>query len=137
MGFAMFLTLWRLRDHRHGAGWLFGAYCLLAGVERFAVEFFRAKDDRFVGPLSSAQAVAVAVGLLGIAPPLAAPRRRPLRGRRARQRAVSALSAAQCAAAASTSSSSGGSSAAPSRTVACTACSASARGTRAWASARA
>jgi phosphatidylglycerol:prolipoprotein diacylglycerol transferase len=67
MGFAMFLTLWRLRDHRHGAGWLFGAYCLLAGVERFAVEFFRAKDDRFVGPLSSAQAVAVAVGLLGIA----------------------------------------------------------------------
>jgi phosphatidylglycerol:prolipoprotein diacylglycerol transferase len=65
MGFVMFLVLWRLRDHEHAEGWLFGAYCVLAGVERFVVEFFRAKDDRLVGPLSSAQAVALAVGLLG------------------------------------------------------------------------
>src|SRR4051812_17246659 len=47
LGFVMFLVLWRLRDHKHAAGWLFGVYCLLAGVERFIVEFMRAKDDRF------------------------------------------------------------------------------------------
>ena len=47
MGFLMFLLLWRMRDHRHAEGWLFGVYCILAGVERFIVEFFRAKDDRF------------------------------------------------------------------------------------------
>ena len=41
--------LWRMRDHKHAEGWLFGVYCVLAGVERFIVEFFRAKDDRFFG----------------------------------------------------------------------------------------
>ena len=60
MGLAMFAVLWRLRDHRHGEGWLFGAYCVLAGVERFTVEFFRAKDDRFFGPLTWAQLIALA-----------------------------------------------------------------------------
>ena len=35
--------LWRLKDHKHAAGWLFGAYCVLAGLERIIVEFFRAK----------------------------------------------------------------------------------------------
>ena len=41
----MFLILWRFRDHKHREGWLFGVYCVLAGVERFVIEFFRAKDD--------------------------------------------------------------------------------------------
>ena len=66
MGFAMFLILWRLRDHKHAVGWLFGFYCLLAGVERFIVEFFRAKDDRFfVGGLTSAQVIALGFALFG------------------------------------------------------------------------
>ena len=65
MGFVMFLVLWRLRDHEHAEGWLFGVYCVLAGVERFVVEFFRAKDDRFVGPLTSAQVIALAVAGVG------------------------------------------------------------------------
>jgi len=67
MGFAMFLILWRYRGHKHAEGWLFGLYCVLAGVERFIVEFFRAKDDRFFGPLTVAQVIAlffVAVGAL-------------------------------------------------------------------------
>ena len=51
MGLVMFAVLWRLRDHKHAAGWLFGAYCVLAGVERLLVEVFRAKDDRFLGRL--------------------------------------------------------------------------------------
>lgn len=69
LGFVMFLILWRLRDHRHAAGWLFGAYCVLAGIERFIVEFMRAKDDRFAmfAPFSTAQAIAVAIAIAGIA----------------------------------------------------------------------
>jgi phosphatidylglycerol---prolipoprotein diacylglyceryl transferase len=79
LGFVMFMVLWRFRRHAHGAGWLFGMYCLLAGVERFIVEFFRAKSD-MVGPLTSAQLVALVVTAVGVvllttrraaAPPLA------------------------------------------------------------------
>lgn len=67
LGFIMFLILWRIRDHGHAEGWLFGAYCVLAGVERFIIEFFRAKDDRFFGPFTSAQIVAVLFVLAGFA----------------------------------------------------------------------
>ena len=65
LGVVMFLILWRMRRHEHRAGWLFGMYCLLAGVERFVVEFFRAKGD-VVGPLTSAQWVALAIGAVGV-----------------------------------------------------------------------
>jgi len=65
LGFLMFLALWRLRRHTHAAGWLFGMYCLLAGAERFAVEFFRAKND-MVGPLTSAQIIALGVAAVGV-----------------------------------------------------------------------
>jgi phosphatidylglycerol---prolipoprotein diacylglyceryl transferase len=61
LGFVMFLVLWRLRDHRHREGWLFGAWCILAGLERFGIEFLRAKDDRFLGPFTLAQAIAVGI----------------------------------------------------------------------------
>ena len=37
MGLVMFAILWRLKDHRHAAGWLFGVYCVLQGIERFLV----------------------------------------------------------------------------------------------------
>ena len=60
LGVIMFLILWRLRDHKHAEGWLFGAYCVLAGLERFAVEFFRAKDDRLGFGLTYAQIIAIA-----------------------------------------------------------------------------
>jgi len=60
LGFVMFLVLWRLRDHKHAEGWLFGLYCVLAGVERFMIEFLRAKDDRFLlGTFTGAQVIAV------------------------------------------------------------------------------
>jgi phosphatidylglycerol:prolipoprotein diacylglycerol transferase len=65
LGVVMFVILWRMRRHEHGAGWLFGMYCLLAGVERFIVEFFRAKGD-VVGPLTSAQWVALAISAVGV-----------------------------------------------------------------------
>jgi phosphatidylglycerol:prolipoprotein diacylglycerol transferase len=60
MALGMFALLWRLRAHTRQAGWLFGAYCVLAGTERFVVEFFRAKDDRFFGTFTMAQMIAVA-----------------------------------------------------------------------------
>ena len=66
LGFAMFAVLWRLRHHTHREGWLFGVYCVLAGAERFIVEFFRAKDDRFIGPLTLAQAIALAIIIVGM-----------------------------------------------------------------------
>jgi phosphatidylglycerol:prolipoprotein diacylglycerol transferase len=66
LGFVMFLILWRLRDHKHAEGWLFGVYCVLAGLERFLIEFLRAKDDRFFGPLTAAQAIALGVAAVGV-----------------------------------------------------------------------
>ncbi|MGH8622702.1 MAG: prolipoprotein diacylglyceryl transferase, partial [Burkholderiales bacterium] len=53
--FLVFLWLWRRRNHGHAVGWLWACYLAFAGVERFLVEFVRAKDDRFVGPFTLAQ----------------------------------------------------------------------------------
>lgn len=66
LGFVMFLVLWRFRDHKHAEGWLFGLYCVLAGIERFTIEFVRAKDDRFFfGGLTLAQVIAVLFAIGG------------------------------------------------------------------------
>lgn len=66
LGLMMFLILWRLRDHRHARGWLFGLYCVLAGVERFLIEIVRAKPERLSVGLSAAQVVALAIAAAGI-----------------------------------------------------------------------
>jgi phosphatidylglycerol:prolipoprotein diacylglycerol transferase len=65
MGLVMFGIIWRLRDHEHAEGWLFGVYAVLAGIERFIVEFYRAKDDRLVAGLTYAQLIALAFVVLG------------------------------------------------------------------------
>ena len=67
LGLVAFGLLWRLRDHRHAEGWLFGVYCVLMGVERFLIEFLRAKDDRLLGGLTYAQVIAVGFVALGAA----------------------------------------------------------------------
>lgn len=66
LGMLMFAVLWRLRDHKHAEGWLFGAYCVLAGLERFVIEFFRAKDDRFFRPLTAAQVIGLSIAAAGV-----------------------------------------------------------------------
>ncbi|MGQ0647980.1 MAG: prolipoprotein diacylglyceryl transferase [Gemmatimonadaceae bacterium] len=66
LGLVMFAILWRFRDHKHAEGWLFGVYCVLAGVERFIIEFFRAKDDRFFGPLTAAQVIGLSIAAIGV-----------------------------------------------------------------------
>ncbi|MEX2152346.1 MAG: prolipoprotein diacylglyceryl transferase [Gemmatimonadaceae bacterium] len=65
MATAMFFIIWRLRRHRHAEGWLFGVYCVVAGIERFIVEFFRAKDDQLAFGLTLAQTIALAVMAVG------------------------------------------------------------------------
>lgn len=66
LGFMMFLILWRFRDHKHAEGWLFGFYCVLAGIERFLIEFLRAKDDRVLpGGFTLAQMFAVLFAIGG------------------------------------------------------------------------
>ena len=67
LGFVMFLILWRLRAHKHAEGWLFGVYLVLAGLERFAIEFFRAKDDRLGIGITTAQAIALVIVAIGVA----------------------------------------------------------------------
>lgn len=67
LGLIMFMILWRLRDHKHAVGWLFGLYCVLAGIERFVIEIFRAKDDRFFGMLTMAQIIAIGFTVAGAA----------------------------------------------------------------------
>lgn len=55
----VFALLWTLRTRERGTGWLFGVYLMLAGLERFFVEIFRAKDDRFLGSFTIAQLTSV------------------------------------------------------------------------------
>jgi phosphatidylglycerol:prolipoprotein diacylglycerol transferase len=58
--------VWRLRDHKHAEGWLFGVYAVLAGIERFIVEFYRAKDDRLFHGLTYAQLIAIGFVVFGV-----------------------------------------------------------------------
>jgi phosphatidylglycerol:prolipoprotein diacylglycerol transferase len=57
----IFFLLWRLRRTVRPDGWLFLLWLMLAGAERFLVEFWRAKDDRFFGVLTLAQFVSLAL----------------------------------------------------------------------------
>jgi phosphatidylglycerol---prolipoprotein diacylglyceryl transferase len=62
----VFAFLWRWRTSKRGTGWLLGAYALMAGVERFAIEFLRAKDDRAIpGALSKAQIASIVMVIIG------------------------------------------------------------------------
>jgi phosphatidylglycerol:prolipoprotein diacylglycerol transferase len=62
----IFFILWRLRFQDRRAGWLFSLWLVLAGLERFVIEFFRAKDDRFFGALSLAQVISIGLIVLGL-----------------------------------------------------------------------
>jgi len=62
-----FALLWRLRLQNRPVGWLFAVYMVIAGLERFLIEFVRAKDDRWLGPLTIAQLVSLILIALGVA----------------------------------------------------------------------
>jgi len=61
MMFLAFMVLWTWRRKEWGTGALLGVYLMMAGVERFLVEIFRAKDDRFFGGFTLAQLTSVAL----------------------------------------------------------------------------
>lgn len=67
MSLLIFAIIWRLRERIAPAGALFCIYVALAGVERFIVEIFRAKDDRFFGAFTMAQLISLALVAVGIA----------------------------------------------------------------------
>lgn len=62
----VFAVLWRLRHHHHATGWLFGLYLVLAGAERFTIEFLRVKDDRLFGGVTLAQLTALGLVVIGV-----------------------------------------------------------------------
>ncbi|MEN8374453.1 MAG: prolipoprotein diacylglyceryl transferase [Gemmatimonadota bacterium] len=63
-GLIMFAILWQMSKRALRPGQLFGAFLVLYGIERFAVEFVRAKGDRFVFGLTTSQiASVVALGV--------------------------------------------------------------------------
>lgn len=63
----VYMVLWRWRLAARPMGWLFGAYLVFAGIERFLIEILRAKDDRFLGPFTLAQAASALAVMVGIA----------------------------------------------------------------------
>jgi phosphatidylglycerol---prolipoprotein diacylglyceryl transferase len=68
MSLIILAILMKLRPSLASApGALFGIWLALAGVERFIVEIFRAKDDRFLGIFSVAQLISVLLIALGLA----------------------------------------------------------------------
>jgi phosphatidylglycerol:prolipoprotein diacylglycerol transferase len=62
----VFMIIWSLRRRPVGTGWLFGLYLVFAGVERFAVEILRLKDDRILGGFTLAQLTSVVLVLTGL-----------------------------------------------------------------------
>ena len=58
-------VLWRLRD-RFAPGVLFGLYLMVAGIERFLVEFIR-RNDEVVAGLTQPQLISLAMVALGAA----------------------------------------------------------------------
>jgi phosphatidylglycerol:prolipoprotein diacylglycerol transferase len=67
MSLAILFILWKLRPRIATPGALFCVWLALAGVERFVVEIFRAKDDRLLGAFSVAQLISVLILLVGVA----------------------------------------------------------------------
>lgn len=65
MSLVIFFVIWKLRHHLHRAGWLFMLWLAFAGAERFVVEIFRVKDDRFFGPLTLAQMISLGLIVVG------------------------------------------------------------------------
>jgi phosphatidylglycerol:prolipoprotein diacylglycerol transferase len=62
----MFAILWKIAGRAHRQGHLFGLFMMLYAVERFFIEFVRAKSDRIVLGLSTSQVMSVIVLGIGI-----------------------------------------------------------------------
>ncbi len=67
LALVMFAILWRLGRSRLHQGQLFALYMMLYAVERFLIEFVRAKGDRLLLGLSTSQVASVILLSAGIA----------------------------------------------------------------------
>lgn len=61
----IFVLLWRWRRRAHSNGWLFWSYLVLAGIERFVVEFWRVTTVLF-GGVTVAQMISLALVITGV-----------------------------------------------------------------------
>lgn len=75
LSLVIFFIVWKLRHRLATPGAVWFVWLALAGVERFVVEIFRAKDDRLLGMFSVAQLISVLIVLTGIAGYFAVARR--------------------------------------------------------------
>jgi len=64
LGFGIFAILWKLRGKLKPTGFLFSLYLILAGLERFSIEFIRTNNKYLFG-LSGAQIISILMVLLG------------------------------------------------------------------------
>lgn len=63
--FIAFLYIWKIRTKLKPAGWLFSIYLIIAGLERFFVEFVRSTTESPVPGLSVAQVMALGLIVVG------------------------------------------------------------------------
>ena len=77
----VFALLWKIRKTERPEGWLAGAYLMLAGTERFLIEFIRTTTESPLPGLSVAQLMAVALVAVGGSKYADASRRRAKRER--------------------------------------------------------
>lgn len=61
----VFVVLWKIRKGERPVGWLAGIYLMLAGFERFLVEFIRNTTESPISGLSVAQIMALFLILIG------------------------------------------------------------------------
>ena len=62
----VFLVLWKIRKSKRPVGWLACIYLVLAGLERFFVEFIRNTTESPIADLSVAQVMALFLILAGV-----------------------------------------------------------------------
>ena len=63
---AVFIYLWKIRKKQAPTGWLFSIFLILAGLERFLVEFVRATTPSPIPHLSLAQLMSIGMIIIGI-----------------------------------------------------------------------
>jgi phosphatidylglycerol:prolipoprotein diacylglycerol transferase len=66
LGLLMFAYLWPRGKRPHRQGQLFGSFAILYAVERFLIEFVRAKGDRILLGLSTSQIASILLLAVGI-----------------------------------------------------------------------
>lgn len=64
--FLVFLYLWRIRVKSFKAGYIFSLYLVIAGSERFLIEFIRNTTPSHIPNISVAQLIAIVVILFGL-----------------------------------------------------------------------